>query len=505
MSPTIPDARLSCVRESHEPLSQDRVQVVTVHEPAPGDSRVPEAFVQDLWETQRFDRQHLSTTTGRSVRIVDPGTPNTDAGPDFSNAHIQIDGLDWHGDVEIHVHSGGWFNHEHDEDPRYDRVVLHVTLHADLHTGHLSRSDGTRLPEIVLAPRIERSLRSLVRSFRQRDPDTLVCAPRWSEVPGNLTRSWIRQLGRERIQEKADRVRHRVDAGARVEDVLHEMLFTALGYAKNAEPMTRLARRLPLDRVRSLSEAFDREALHLGVAGLLPTPSELLSSDRATADAVMDLRARFDRLTAQRPVPQMNATEWTFFRLRPNNVPPLRIAQAVAWFGEDGLLRDATAGSSPAHSSPAHASPAHSSQARGPIDRLASDAASSDPIPALRRRLHARPTAFWNTHYRLTRTAKPHNPSLGQTRIDTLLVNVVVPVLIAQAASHQDAAAEENAWDVLRALPASRDSVVRIYKDLGTHPQSALEAQGMHALHRRLCTSGGCLQCSIGRYLLRDG
>lgn len=492
MSPTVPDARLSCVRESHASLahlSRDLVEVVTVHEPAPGDSRVPEAFVQDLWETQRFDRQHLSTTTGRSVRVVDPGTPNTDAGPDFSNAHIQIDGLDWHGDVEIHVHSGSWIDHGHDDDPRYDRVVLHVTLHADLHTGHLSRSDGTTLPEIVLAPRIERSLRSLVRSFRQRDPDTLVCAPRWGEVPEDLTRSWIRQLGRERIQTKADRVRRRIDAGARIEDVLHERLFTALGYAKNAEPMTRLARRLPLDRVRSLSEALDREALHLGVAGLLPAPSDLLSSDRTTADAVMDLRARFDRLTAQQPVPPMNATEWTFFRLRPNNVPPLRIAQAVAWFGEDGILRRTTPGASPG---------------RSPVDRLAGDAAGADPVPALRRRLQARPTAFWDTHYRLTHTTKPHDPSLGRTRIDTLLVNVVVPILIAQAASHHDATAEQDAWDVLGALPAARDSVVRMYKDLGTHPQSALEAQGMHALFRKLCTSGGCLQCSIGRFLLQD-
>ena len=179
----VPDRRLYRTREPVPNLND-----LLIHEPVPDGASVPEALVQDLWEAQRFDRAGLTTTDGDPVRILDPGVLNTDAGPDFSNAHIRIGGVDWHGDVEIHVRSGAWFDHSHNDDERYDRVVLHVTLHPDLHTGRIPRSDGSLIPEVVLAPRLQRPLQSMLRAFYKRDgrgrrrrrmPKVLRAAKRW--------------------------------------------------------------------------------------------------------------------------------------------------------------------------------------------------------------------------------------------------------------------------------------------------------------------------------------
>ncbi|PSQ73836.1 MAG: DUF2851 domain-containing protein, partial [Bacteroidetes bacterium QH_9_64_21] len=253
---------------------------------------MPEALVHDLWSQQRFDTEDLTTTNDATVTILDPGTPNTDAGPDFRNAHVRLGDMDWRGHVEIHTTSGGWFEHEHHTDPRYDSVILHVTLHPDMWTGGLLRSDESPLPEIVLYPRLETPLRELLHAFHTRtDDDTLPCASRWDEVPDETRWDWIRQLARTRMARKRDRLPITKDDA--LETALHERLFAGLGYSKNDTPMSTLAERVPPDALRALERPRDREALLLGTAGLVPEPGDLLDADRTTADYAMDLRDRF--------------------------------------------------------------------------------------------------------------------------------------------------------------------------------------------------------------------
>ncbi|MFB6273253.1 MAG: DUF2851 family protein [Salinibacter sp.] len=455
----------------------NRHDPVALHEPPPDTADVPEALVQDLWAHQRFATENLATTNGANVRVLDPGTLNTDAGPDFRNAHVRIEGMDWRGHVEIHTTSGGWFEHEHHTDPRYDSVVLHVTLHADVWTGGLLRSDESPLPEIVLYPRLETPLRELLHAFHTRaDEDALPCAARWAEVPEQHRRNWIHQLARKRLNRKRDRLQAPDDKPA--EAALHERLFAGLGYAKNDAPMSTLAERTSPETLRAIDEPRTREALLLGTAGLLPEPGDLLEADRATADYAMALRDRFRRLRVQLNVSPMASTAWTFFRLRPNNFPPLRIAQAAAWYANGALLAD------------------------NPVPVLRAALNRDDPVSALRDALAAVPPDFWCSHYRLTKRSKKHDPSLGTSRIDTLLVNAVAPFLLRDADRRTDEPQTDAVLDLLRTLPASGDRVVRRFEDLGTDADSAFETQGLHELYRNYCTQGGCLDCDIGQHLL---
>jgi len=455
----------------------NRGENIALHEPPAQTADVPEALVQDLWARQRFATDDLTTTNDVAVRILDPGQQNTDAGPDFRNAHVRIGGMDWRGHVEIHNTSGGWFEHEHHTDPRYDSVVLHVTLHADMWTGGLLRSDESPLPEIVLYPRLETPLRELLHAFHTRaDEEALPCASRWEEVPDDLRWEWIHHLAQERLAEKRDRLS--VPDERSLDATLHERLFAGLGYAKNDDPMSTLAARTAPDTLRTLEEPRTREALLLGTAGLLPEPGDLLDCDRDTADYAMALRDRFRRLQVRLDVTPMASTAWTFFRLRPNNFPPLRIAQAAAWYADGALLAD------------------------DPLSVLRSALDGDDATSALREALEATPPEFWRTHYHLTKRAKEHDPSLGLSRRDTLLVNAVAPVLLLDAERRDDANQAEAVVALLRDLPASRDRVVRQFKDLGTDANSAFDAQGLHELHRNYCTEGGCLECDIGQHLL---
>ena len=460
--------------DRHVYTVDDAAVAVTLHDPMPK-AAVPEALVQDLWRTQRFDTGALVTHDEQPITVYDPGRLNTDAGPDFLNAHLRIGTMEWHGNVEIHVTSGTWLRHDHADDARYNSVVLHVTLYPDVWTGRLTRPDGSPLPELVLAPRLQTPLRRLLHDFRTRpSADALPCATRIDDVPEAIQHDWIRRLSRERLQAKCERLR---DASGAT--LLHERLFAGLGYAKNDAPMETLAHRLPLDALSPDLSRRDLEALHFGVAGLLPTPDDLLDADRATADYAMDLRTRFARLKAQAPCAPMNREAWTFFRLRPTNFPPLRIAQGLAWLTAGSLLRT------------------------HPLATLRAALADDRPVRALRHALAATPGPFWQTHFRLVTSTKPRDPSLGRSRIDTLLVNAVLPVLLRDARDRNDAAQTDAVWSVLHDLPAARDRVVRRFRDLGVSVGSAAEAQGVHRLYRRYCRAGGCLQCAVGQHLLQ--
>ena len=451
---------------------------VTLHEPTSERPAVPEALVHHLWAEQRFNRSELCTTTGAPVIVHDAGTLNTDSGPDFIDARIDVDGTTWRGAVEIHTTSADWFAHRHHEDTRYNSVVLHVTLHPDTWTGGLLRADQTLLPEIVLAPRLQRPLRRLLHRFHTHTDTDVLCAPHWDRVPEPVRTAWIDELAGARLRAKAEQLGERFQTHPAWDQLLYERLFAGLGYAKNDSAMEALARRLPLRLLRTTADPLDREALAFGVAGLLPTPGDLLDSDRITADYVMDLRARFRRLQTHHDIPTMEHTQWTFFRLRPANFPPLRIAQGLAWLGDGGLLRT------------------------DPTDGLLQALRSDAPLDTLRSLLSAQPHAFWNTHLRLERATKPRDPSLGRPRTDTLIVNAVLPLMLLVADHRTMPEVEQYVIDVLRDLPAPRDSVTRTFRASGTRPASAFEAQGLHALYRSYCQQGRCLSCAIGQYVL---
>ncbi|GIV61592.1 DUF2851 family protein [Rhodocaloribacter litoris] len=448
-----------------------------LHEPAAA-RRVPEAFVQDLWATQRFPPGTLKTTAGETVAVLDPGQPNPDGGPDFLGARLRLGGMAWAGDVEVHVTSGGWVEHRHDHDPHYNTVILHVALFSDLWTGRLHRADGTLLPELILLPHLTAPLRTLLHRFHTRPPDALPCADGWPGVPEKIKTTWIHHLARERLAGRRRRLEAAYLVRPDLEALLHERLFAALGYAPNAEPMQALARRLPLSLTRRVRDPLDLEALHFGTAGLLPDPAQLLKADRATADYVMDLRERFDRLrhTLATEVVPMDRTQWRFSRLRPANFPTLRIAQGVA------LLRTLL----------------H----RDPLGILPATLREADPVAALRSLLCVRPGPFWETHVRLDRRTRPRNPALGLSRADGMIVNAVVPVLLLLAEQTGAPPLEAALVELLERLPAEDDRVVRRYAGLGTRPRNALETQGLQQLYRTRCLAGHCLTCPVGRTLI---
>ena len=190
-----------------------RVVSNMVGEPDANPMHVPESIIQDVWDKQRFTQDNLTTTAGANVRIVDQGKLNRDQGPDFVDATILIDDVKWSGAVEIHRCSGDWFRHGHQTDPIYNNVILHASLIADRSTGMLIRHDGTIIPEILLFPRLDSSLRTLSWDASRSRIREFPCHRFWPTVPEPVVGRFLVDLANRRMHRKAERVIVPIEGG----------------------------------------------------------------------------------------------------------------------------------------------------------------------------------------------------------------------------------------------------------------------------------------------------
>ena len=85
-----------------------------------------ELELQAFWFAGDFGRD-FRTTEGETVRMVQFGVWNHEAGPDFSHAAVSLGGREpVSGPIEFDTEARDWERHGHAQNPAYESVILHV-------------------------------------------------------------------------------------------------------------------------------------------------------------------------------------------------------------------------------------------------------------------------------------------------------------------------------------------------------------------------------------------
>lgn len=93
---------------------------------------IKEEYIHYLWKNKLLLIYKLKLINGESIHVLDVGNHNeNESGPDFLMASIKIDGVVWHGHVEIHVKASDWYKHQHHKDENYNNVILHLVCTKD--------------------------------------------------------------------------------------------------------------------------------------------------------------------------------------------------------------------------------------------------------------------------------------------------------------------------------------------------------------------------------------
>jgi hypothetical protein len=403
----------------------------------------------------------LQTTNGKSLEIIDSGLRNTDAGPDFFNAKIKIDGTLWVGNVEVHSNSSDWYHHGHDKDRAYDSVVLHVTGNADC---EVSRPDGQLIPQFQLE--CPESVRQHYQELCRADG-----YPRCHQVIATLptlsVHSWLSALRVERLEQKEKAIRQRVDlCNGSWENAFFVTFARNLGFGLNGETFERWAYRLPLPAVaKHRDNLLQVEAFFFGTAGLL----EAATGD----DYYLSLRKEYLYLCHKFSLPApMDTFLWRQMRVRPNNFCHVRIAQLAALY----------------HQSPSLFS--HFMEVQEPVEVC--------------RLLDVCTSEYWDTHFSFVHVS-PNNPKKwGAGAMQLIIINTLVPYLYAYGKHRGDEGMCERSFRFLDELKAEDNNVIRQWRDAGLAVSSAADSQALIQLRREYCDKRKCLHCRFGyEYLKR--
>ena len=417
-----------------------------------------EQLMQYVWQHRLWCSEDMATVDGRRVRVLDPGLLNTDAGPDFFNAKVEIGGHVWVGNVEIHVRASDWHRHGHDRDRAYDNVVLHVVEHDD---APVTRTTGERIPQVVLrvSPRFGEHYASLVNARVQ-----LPCAAQLHSLPPIAVTDWLAALAFERLQAKVSRLRELCDLyNGSWEDVCYVALARTLGFGINNDALERLARRTPLRLLHKHSDSLlQLEALLFGQAGLLHEADD--------EPYVKQLRREYAFLANKFSLHPMEREAWKLFRIRPQNFPYRRIA-LLAHFVHGGF-------------------------------NLMQRIVEADDEQLLRAIFDVELTGYWATHYTFGHATPAATSALATSSIDIVLINLAAPLCRARGEQLGDCALADRAVELLEGLRPERNSIVATFAAAGITADSALTSQALIELRRNYCDTRKCLYCRIGHRLL---
>ncbi len=352
--------------------------------------QLDELELQAHWFAGDFGRD-FTTTAGKPMRVVQFGVWNREAGPDFTDAAISLNGGEAvRGAIELDPDARDWERHGHATNPDYENVALHVFTQAPDCEIFTRTAQHRNVPQVLL-------------DISRLDEPT---NPQPDAKPGHCVGP-LRELPEEKVREvlfaaALHRLKRKSAALARFselhgpDEALYQGLAGTLGYKSNKLPFTLLAQRLPLRFMRAAKG--DADALLFGVAGFLDAPDlakfapDTRSYLRGLWEKWWPRRAEHERLTIARPL-------WKLGGQRPANHPQRRLAALAQ------IIR------------------------HWPKLRALRDACEPDAVQEF---FTALSDEYWDFHYTVTsKTSAKRMAIVGDSRVTEMLVNVFFALAIA--------------------------------------------------------------------------
>ena len=430
-----------------------------------------EQLLHYCWKHKMWPIGELETTDGRLIEVIDPGLHNRNAGPDFFNAKVKINGTLWVGNVEIHDKASDWYLHGHHQDANYDNVILHVVGLADR---EVQTSKGDFLPQMCLTvpPSVQENYEELLR--------TDAYPPCYRIIPA-LTRltihSWMAALQTERLEQKTIAIQERARlANGSWEAAYFTTLARNYGFGINGEAFEEWAHHIPLQAVdKHRDDLFQIEAIFMGQAGLLELEAvpERYQKEALNEGYFAKLRNEYQYLAHKFSLQPMDYKRWRFLRLRPQNFPHIRISQLANLY----YLRKAGL----------------------------SELMECTDMASLSEKLSTQVTPYWETHYTFGSESVRNAKHLSPFSINLLIINTCVPMLFAYGRHTSREELCDRAFDFLEQLKAENNHIIRMWQECGLEVKSAGDSQALIQLKREYCDKRDCLRCRIGYEYLKKG
>lgn len=420
-----------------------------------------EDLITYLWQNQLFSSP-LVTDEGEPVSIQTPGKLNRDSGPDFSGSRIKIGQTTWAGNTELHIKASDWYQHNHHKDPAYDNIILHVVMEND---AEIKRSNGEKIPVVSIKGKYDKSIEERYRQFL-KSRSWIACEGQTEQVPEIVKNNWLERMAVERLEERSARIyKYLRETNYDWEQAFFQLLCRSFGFKVNAEPFELLGKHIPLRLLKRNRYSLRQvEAFVFGQAGFLEKAYQKPYAET--------LSREYQALKNKYELHPLQAHIWKFMRLRPSNFPTIRIAQLSALlYKSEHLLRPVLEASSPEE---------------------------------IKKIYNVKASGFWDNHYHFekSQTRSIASKKLGNSAINLILINAIIPFLFIYGKYHNQPKYQEKALDWLMQLPPEKNHITKKYIFRGFPCNHALQSQALIQLRENYCKKKKCLECHIGHALL---
>ncbi len=414
-----------------------------------------EQLLHFIWQLGYFNLHSLESVDGETIQIIHPGSPNTNQGPDFVGARIRVGNTTWAGTVELHLKTSDWDRHQHGNDKNYGNVILHVVYEHD--------RDSHYLPTLELKTRISRNLLNHYRELME-SRHFIPCEPMIAGVDAFTLTACRDRMVAERMSRKSALIKQRLgETNDHWEETFWWLLARTFGSDVNGDAFAAVAKSLPVNVLaRHKNQIHQLEALLLGQAGLLdekfddPYPAMLQKEFKY-------LKSKYQLISVHHPV--------HFLRMRPANFPTLRLAQLAV------LVHHSV--------------------------HLFSRIVEEDDLSVVRKWFDVEANDFWHYHYKLDEVSAFRKKVVGETMINHIVINALVPVLFAYGEIRGQLSLRARALRWLEETKAENNRTTRGFMAMGMENKSAYDSQSWIELKTRYCDLKKCLGCTIGNRLLK--
>jgi len=420
-----------------------------------------EDFLHFVWKFQKFKDRKLLTINAESLSVLVVGEHNLNSGPDFFNSRISIDDQIWVGNIELHLRSSDWYLHDHDKDPNYDNVILHVVWK---HNSEIKRKDGTTIPTLELSNYADSSLLDKYHDLIKRGYSWIPCEKDLPKVDPFVMKNWLERIFIERLEIKHnDLINDLKDSNFHWEQVLFQMLCQTFGLNINKDSFDSLARSVDFNLiVKCCQDKEDLEAIFYGQMGMLDDHQEDLYFS--------DLKKKYSYLKLKFDITNIGVIKPKFFRLRPPGFPTIRLSQLANLYSN-----------------------------HFPIF---SKVIQVDTLDELYGVFSCAASEYWDTHYNFGVTSRLRKKNISKGLVDLMILNTIIPIKYSYSISIGKDISEQLI-KLATGIQKEENRIVRKFNKVNKMITNGMQSQAALHMKKNYCEKKKCLDCMIGYNLLK--
>ena len=427
-----------------------------------------EEFLYHIWDAQHL-KKNLTTVSGKKLTIKFSGRWNTDSGADFKDAIIEIDGKILKGDIEIDLTSYHWKSHSHNENPEFNSVLLHIVYEDNGKDPYTINEDGCKIEILEIKKHLDNDINKLIKHY---SGEPYIEKDKTCELFNNMdadkTKIYLNNNGMMRFEKKIKRFSAE-HFFSDFDQLLYMGFMEALGYSKNKYQMLQIAMNIPYNELKhSYNEGMTKKvfiAILLCSSGLI---------DHLSASVSSYYKTNWENLyNEQKYVSRSSDIKWKLFRIRPVNHPAVRLLQVA------DLLYDSF-----------ETSFFHN------ILKLFSFPSDNFRLNDFKKKLY--------NYFQTENNFLPERCKLGKTRIDTILINIILPLAVIYAREKKYKQLEDTLIEIYKDFPGLPANYLTQYMEKFLYDEQkkvirkrAIYQQGLLKVYYENCQHHYCEACEL--------